>query len=132
MSKKIMTVDDDPQVLKLIELKVKNLGYEVVAVNNPKKCIETLKQEKPDLVMLDVMMPGIDGISLCSEIRQDHDVPVIMVSSLDDHATKHDAVLFGAIEYITKPINDEDLKEKIEKVLELHEKLKKKKSEKAE
>jgi len=125
MKEKILIVDDDPLVSRLIKIKLENWGYDTVAINDPLKCLETVEKEHPDLVLLDVMMPGTDGISVCSEIRKDHRIPVIMVSSLDDSSTRHDASLFGAIEYVTKPIDDNELKTKVAAVLKLDKEMKK-------
>lgn len=129
MKEKILIIDDDPQVAKLVEIKLKEWDYETVVINNPLKSLETVEKEKPNLVLLDIMMPQLDGISVCSEIRKSFNIPVIMMSSLDDHSTRHDASVFGAIEYVAKPINDDELNSKIKDALKVHQKLGKKKKE---
>ncbi len=129
MKEKILIIDDEPQVAKLIELKLKNWGYETVSVNDPHKGIETAEKEKPDLALLDIMMPELDGISVCSEMRKRFKIPVIMISSLNDHSSRHDAGVFGAIDYVAKPIDDDELKSKIENALKVHRRLKEKKNE---
>lgn len=120
--KKILVVDNEPEAVKGFEVRLKHWGYDVVTAYSAEECFETAEKEKPDLVLLDILMPGINGISACSKLRRNHNVPVIMVTALNDSATMHDADLFGAYEFITKPVDDEELKQKIRETLNFHKK----------
>ena len=116
--KRILVVDDEPNFVKVIKRRLETYNYKVITACNAEECFQTVKKEHPDLVLLDIMMPGLDGIMVCSKLRRTSEVPVIIVTGLHDNAVKHDAGLFGSFEYITKPVDDNELKSKIEKVLE--------------
>jgi DNA-binding response OmpR family regulator len=118
--KKILIVDDEKDMVKGLSLRLATWGYDTVAATNAIDCFEVIKKEIPDLILLDILMPGLDGISTCAKIRSSYKIPVIMVTALDDTITKHDAGLFGAYEYVTKPVDETDLKAKIEKALAYH------------
>jgi len=120
--KKILVVDDEPEVAKGLEIRLKHWGYDVVTAHDAKECFQVVEKEHPDLVLLDILMPGLDGVSTCSKLKTTYKLPVIMVTVLRDYATKHDASLFGAFEYVTKPIDEDELKTKIEKALDIHQK----------
>ena len=121
--KKILVVDDEPELVKGLRIKLKHWGYDVVTAHDAEGCFQVVEKEHPDLVLLDILMPGLDGISACSKLRKTYKLPVIMVTVLRDSATKHDASLFGAFEYVTKPIDEDELKTKIEKALDIHQNL---------
>jgi DNA-binding response OmpR family regulator len=118
--KKILIVDNEPEVVKGFEIRLKHWGYDVLVSFNADECFKIVEKEHPDLVLLDVLMPGLDGVTACSRLRSSYGVPVIMVTALDDTVTRHDASLFGAFEYVTKPIDEGELKSKIEKALSFH------------
>jgi DNA-binding response OmpR family regulator len=120
--KKILVVDNEPEAVKGFEVRLKNWGYDVVTAYNAVECFEVLEREYPDLVLLDILMPELDGVTTCSKLRATYGVPVIMVTALDDLTTMHDASLFGAFEYVTKPVDENELKTKIEKALSFHRK----------
>jgi DNA-binding response OmpR family regulator len=84
---------------------------------NSLDCLDMVTEHKPDLILLDIMMPGLDGVCLCSELTTSFDIPVIMVSALQDSKTKRDLKFMGAYDYITKPIDMDDLKTKLQKAL---------------
>jgi two-component system response regulator VicR len=117
MPKKILIVDDEPEFVKGLEIRLKHWGYDTCKAYNSDDCFKMIEKEKPDLILLDILMPKIDGITTCSRIKKDYDIPIIMVTVLKDSTTIHDASLFGAFEYITKPIDDNELKMKIEQAL---------------
>lgn len=118
--KKIFVVDDEPAILEYMKTFLGKLGYQFAFCENGADALGKISQENPDLVLLDVMLPDIDGITLCRRLRanaQTSHIPVIMVTSLTDATTIHDAHLFGALDYIPKPFDPEFLKTKIEKAL---------------
>ena len=110
MAKKILVVDDDLNLVKLIDKVLTQKGYEVLKAANGQESLRLLFAEKPDLVLLDVMMPGMDGLQTCSRIRDISDVPVIMLTgkrnSEDDIVHGLDC---GADEYLLKPVGSKEL-----------------------
>ncbi|MFH1724603.1 MAG: response regulator [Elusimicrobiota bacterium] len=123
--KKVLAVDDDASVCELYERGIALLGYDVACAYSASQAKAYLEKEKPDVILMDIMMSEQDGISLTREIRSDpktSDIPILVVSGLSDAATLNDALLFGAIDYIVKPIDLEVLKNKLERALTLREK----------
>ena len=109
--KPILVVDDDPKHLKLLGLKLANEGYRVITVESGKEALKTIKLEKPGLVLLDIMMPDMNGLETLKRIkRPDPDIPVAMVTSIWDNDEAKKAFEAGAYEYITKPVDMEYLK----------------------
>jgi len=104
--KKILCVDDEPINLMIIEVNLMAEGYEVFKAENGTEALRMVKEIKPQLVLLDIMMPGISGIDTLREIKKiDPDVPVIMVSGVTDEETAKSAIELGAYDYVTKPID---------------------------
>jgi DNA-binding response OmpR family regulator len=117
---KIMIVDDDAQAASLLERVVKMNGHQSVAVNKSIDAMETANSYNPDLFLLDLMMPGINGFDLCKLLRADSkfaNKPIIVVSALEDKESKTKAYNAGANEYVTKPFNIIELAEKIDTLL---------------
>ncbi len=106
MSEKILVIDDDPSILELIKINLEIQGYKVVAVEDAIKGIALSNQENPDLIVLDIMLPKLDGFTACQQLRADKknkNVPILMLtamSRIDDKITGFDA---GADDYLTKP-----------------------------
>jgi CheY-like chemotaxis protein len=113
---KILAVDDDPKALLLIEAMLTPHGYDVVLVNHSRLAIQTIRKEKPDLILLDIMMPELDGYTLLNKIKKDETIkntPVVMVTALELDGNKLLASMCGASAYITKPIDKKVLLETI-------------------
>lgn len=105
----ILVVDDVPANVKLLEARLANEYYDVITAKDGFEAIEQTKAKKPDLILLDVMMPGIDGFETCRRLKQDPDVshiPVVMVTALSDPSDRVAGLEAGADDFITKPIND--------------------------
>ncbi len=105
----VLVVDDVPANVKLLEAKLTNEYYDVIAAKDGFEAIEQTKAKKPDLILLDVMMPGIDGFETCRRLKQDPDVshiPVVMVTALSEPSDRVAGLEAGADDFITKPIND--------------------------
>ncbi len=119
MSKKrILAIDDDASVCEFYQQGLELLGFDVVCAVNAHKAKEELAKRLPDLILMDIMMPDQDGISLTRELRGDKKtagVPIIVVSGLADAGTLNDALLFGAVDYLVKPIDLDALKMKIDR-----------------
>ncbi len=105
----VLVVDDVPANVKLLEAKLTNEYYDVITAKDGYEALEQTKAKKPDLILLDVMMPGIDGFETCRQLKQDPDVshiPVVMVTALSDPSDRVQGLEAGADDFITKPIND--------------------------
>jgi CheY-like chemotaxis protein len=109
---KILVVDDDEKALILMEAVLKPYGYDVVLINDGRQAIQTARKEKPDLILLDIMMPGFDGYTVLNIIKKEDtikNIPVVIVSALGNDGDKLVASICGASAYITKPINSKHL-----------------------
>jgi len=109
MSALVLVVDDVPANVKLLEVKLSNEYYDIITAKDGYECISQAKQHKPDLILLDVMMPGMDGFETCQKLKEDPDVshiPVVMVTALSDIADRVRGLESGADDFLTKPIND--------------------------
>ena len=103
MPLKILTIDDDPAMTDLISLLLRSYGLEAIAANDGQRGLELARTENPDLIMLDLTMPGIDGWQICREIRTVSKVPIIILSALDDPTVISQALDAGADDYMVKP-----------------------------
>ena len=109
-SKKILLVDDEPDLLKMAADILKDAGFEtVLTAPGAKEAVAAAKQEKPDLIILDVMLPDGDGFSLMKQLRTFTDVPVIFLTAKDEAADKLAGLGLGADDYISKPFMPQDL-----------------------
>ena len=123
-NKRILAVDDDEELLELYAAKLGALGFEVSTLSGTQGVLDRIREFRPDLILMDVMMPGQDGISLTRSLRSDGetaDIPILVVSALADAATLNDALLFGAADYLVKPFGLEDLKRKVDRALSVSE-----------
>jgi two-component system alkaline phosphatase synthesis response regulator PhoP len=113
---KILIIDDDTQTTKLLEGIVALSGHKAVSVNNSMSAVEVAHSTLPDVILLDIMMPGINGIELCkifhstSELKN---IPIIIVSALNDVGSQKDAFNAGARDFLTKPVLPKVLVSKI-------------------
>ncbi len=122
---KILVADDEPDILEFITYNLKKDGYQVYAVSNGAEAVEKARQIKPDLVILDVMMPKMDGIQACSEIKSTpglHQVAVIFLTARAEEFTEVAGFDAGADDYITKPIRPRVLLSRISAILRRSEK----------
>ncbi len=110
---KILVVDDEELLVKGIRFNLQKEGYDVVAGYSGKEALELTVSEKPDLVILDVMMPEMDGFTACSKIREISDVPIILLTAKSEDMDKLMGFDSGADDYLTKPFNILELKARI-------------------
>ncbi|MBD5503580.1 MAG: response regulator transcription factor [Lachnospiraceae bacterium] len=103
MGYKIMIADDEAEIRDVLRLYLEKDGYEVVEAADGVEAMDRIQKEKPDLVILDIMMPGLDGYRVLRNIREDSNIPVIMLSAKDSDADKILGLDLGADDYITKP-----------------------------
>lgn len=101
----ILIVDDEREIVELIEVYLKNEGYNVHKCYNGKDALEMIEKEKFHLIILDIMMPDIDGINVCMKIRQKYNIPIIMASAKGQDIDKIQGLSTGADDYIVKPFN---------------------------
>ena len=114
---KILVVDDEELLIKGIKFNLQNDGYDVITGVNGIEAVSLAESEKPDLVILDVMMPEMDGLAACSKIREFSDVPVIFLTAKADDIDKLLGFDLGADDYLTKPFNILELKARIRALL---------------
>ncbi len=121
MSKTIMAVDDESSLLELIKAILGAEGYNVIAVSNGREALEKLKKTKPDLVLLDMMMPGMSGREVCEKIRANPETKDLKVAFLTvakfSESGKDTLKKMGVSDYITKPFDNADLLNRIRKII---------------
>ena len=113
----ILVVDDEALLVKGIRFNLKSDGYDVITGSNGQEAVELTRSEKPDLVVLDVMMPVMDGLTACTRIREFSDVPIILLTAKTDDMDKLMGFDHGADDYLTKPFNILELKARIRALL---------------
>lgn len=109
MAPKILVADDEPNIIKLLRMYLREEGYEVTTARDGREAMERFRADKPDLVLLDLMMPEMGGFEVCTEIRKESDIPVIMLTARTDDVDKIVGLEMGADDYITKPFNPREL-----------------------
>lgn len=117
---RVLVVDDDPQIVKVMRLMLKIRGYEVLEALRGAEGVQVAQEKKPDVILLDIMMPDIDGYDVFRQLRLDPatmDIPVIFVSAKASQEHVDTGLSLGAEGYITKPFQPEDLLEEISRVL---------------
>ncbi len=105
----ILIVDDEPEIADLIELYLENEDFDIIKCYDGTTALEVIRTRPLDLAILDVMLPGIDGFSLCREIRRKHRFPVLMLTARGDDVDKINGLTIGADDYIIKPFNPLEL-----------------------
>ncbi|WP_091280205.1 MtrAB system response regulator MtrA [Arcanobacterium phocae] len=103
---RILVVDDDPGISEMVAILLESEGYEVSVCANGSNVLALFKVEHPDLVLLDVMLPGMDGVSVCRVLREESDVPIIMMSAKTDSVDVIAGLEAGADDYVTKPFEN--------------------------
>ncbi|MEW6084463.1 MAG: response regulator transcription factor [Chloroflexota bacterium] len=117
MPKKILLVDDEPEILDICRDYLKASGYDVVTAKDGAQGFSAAKREKPDLVVMDLMMPEMDGLELCRAIRRDSNVPIIMLTARVEETDKLVGLEIGADDYMTKPFSPRELVARVKVVL---------------
>ena len=119
--KKILVIDDEPDILKVTSIRLKKLGYNVLTAVNGKQGLDTIRREKPDLVLLDLVMPFMNGAEVCEQIKNDKvlkHIPIILFTASGSAAMTDEKIKkFGADDYIIKPFEPEEFRGKVEKIL---------------
>ena len=118
--KKILVVDDEPDAVGLLSIRLKSNGYDVISALDGKSCLKKAVEEKPDLIILDILMPKINGFEVCKRLKErdeTKDIPVIMLTAKDSDTDKVIGRVIGANYYIAKPFDSEVLLVKIKELL---------------
>ena len=105
MSNKILVVDDDLNICELLKIYLENEGYTVFVANDGQAAVDTFTAKSPDLVLLDIMLPKMDGWQVCREIRKTSGVPIIMLTAKGETFDKVLGLELGADDYVTKPFD---------------------------
>jgi two-component system, OmpR family, KDP operon response regulator KdpE len=113
---RVLIVDDEPRIIKFLNLKLKASGYEVLTASNGAQAIAQVRAQEPDLLVLDVVMPGLDGFETLKQIRTFSAVPVIILSARETNVDKIKGLDMGADDYLAKPFNPDELVARIEAV----------------
>ncbi|NTZ17842.1 response regulator transcription factor [Paenibacillus sp. JMULE4] len=118
LKKKILVVDDEPSISMLIEFNLKLVGYDVHCVYDGESVFSTIKEYRPDLIVLDLMLPKVDGFQVCRRLRsQNNLVPIIMLTAMHDLSDKIAGLDNGADDYMTKPFSPQELISRIQAIL---------------
>ena len=118
---KIFIVDDDANICELLRICLEKEGYDTVIANDGLSAISTFKEETPDLVLLDIMMPKVDGWQVCREIRKVSNIPIIMLTAKSETFDKVLGLELGADDYMVKPVESKELIARIKAVLRRYE-----------
>lgn len=114
---RILIIEDEVKIARFLELELKHEGYEVIQAHDGRAGLEKALKEKVDLILLDIMLPGLNGMEVCRRIRMSSDVPLIMLTAKDRTMDKVMGLDFGADDYITKPFAIEELLARIRTAL---------------
>lgn len=121
LTQSVLIVDDEPMARTLLRLMLVRAGFNVSEAEDGFDALDKVRKNRPDVILLDVMMPGMDGFSVCERLRNDADtavLPIIMLSAKTDLASINRGLRVGATVYLTKPISPEDLTRHVREVLE--------------
>jgi len=121
MRSRVLIADDDPELRQLLRLMLARDGYEVIEAETGEQVLARAVDSSPALILLDIMMPGINGFETCRQLKSDgrsRRVPVIFVSALTDRQSREQGIRAGADDYVVKPIDPKDLRRRIQTVIQ--------------
>lgn len=114
---RILVVDDEPQIRRSLHVNLDAKGYDVITAKSGEEALQVMVHRPPDVIMLDLLLPGIDGIEMTHLIRKQSGVPIILVSAVGEQAKKVEALEAGADDYVTKPFDMDELLARMRSVL---------------
>lgn len=117
MESKILVVEDDNTLLEMLEYNLTRQGYQVVTAKDGRSALTFARQEKPDLIVLDVMLPGIDGFEVCRILRREFSFPILMLTARTEEVDKIVGLEMGADDYLTKPFSMRELMARVKALL---------------
>ncbi|MBM6410218.1 Transcriptional regulatory protein YycF [Lacticaseibacillus paracasei] len=109
MAKKILVVDDEKPISDIVKFNLDKEGYDVITAYDGEEALKKVEAESPDLILLDLMLPKIDGLEVARQIRKEHDTPIIMLTAKDSEIDKVLGLELGADDYVTKPFSNREL-----------------------
>ena len=113
----VLVVEDESSIASFVALYLKNAGYSVRTAATGAEGLAQVESERPDLIVLDLMLPDVDGIEVCRRIRKDSDVPILMLTARDEDVDKIIGLEVGADDYLTKPFNPRELVARVTSIL---------------
>ena len=114
---KVLIADDEEDILEIVADRLEFLGFEVQTVQDGLACIETIERGAPDLVLLDIRMPRMDGMEVLTQLRETHpELPVVILSASSERKVAEETLSEGAVDYLLKPFEARDLEKKLDRV----------------
>jgi DNA-binding response OmpR family regulator len=117
MSAKILIVDDEPAIVNMLAYNLKRANYDVLVARDGEEALAQARREQPDLLILDLMLPGLDGLEVCRALRRERDVPIIMLTARDAEVDRVVGLELGADDYVVKPFSVRELLARVKNVL---------------
>jgi DNA-binding response OmpR family regulator len=117
MPVKILVVDDEPPIIDVLSYNLRRANYEVVVARDGEQALTQARREQPDLIILDLMLPRLDGLEVCRTLRRECDVPIIMLTALDAEVDRVVGLELGADDYVVKPFSVRELMARVKNVL---------------
>jgi len=113
----ILVVDDEPSIVDVLTYNLEKARYRVLVAHDGEEALALARREQPDLIILDLMLPGMDGLQVCRTLRQEGDVPIIMLTALDEEVDRVVGLELGADDYVVKPFSVRELMARVKSVL---------------
>jgi two-component system, OmpR family, response regulator VicR len=132
MEKKILVVDDEKPIADILQFNLQKEGYEVQCAYDGNTAVEMVEEFKPDIILLDIMLPLKDGMEVCREVRKKYDMPIIMLTAKDSEIDKVLGLELGADDYVTKPFSTRELIARVKANLRRHQQIASRTEEEAE
>jgi phosphate regulon transcriptional regulator PhoB len=117
MATRILIVDDEPPIIDVLEYNLKKANYEVIVARDGQEALDKARHQRPDLVILDLMLPQMDGLEVCRALRRDSDLPIIMLTAKDEEVDRVVGLELGADDYVVKPFSVRELVARVKTVL---------------
>ncbi len=117
MSARILIVDDEPPIVDMLAYNLQRANYEVIIARDGQEALDIARQEEPDLIILDLMLPRLDGLEVCRALRKERDVPIIMLTARDGEVDRVVGLELGADDYVVKPFSVRELMARVKSVL---------------
>ena len=117
MTGRVLVVDDDETVRDVVRRYLERDGHEVIVTGDGESALQLVARQVPDLIVLDLMLPGIDGLEVCRRLRQRHSVPIVMLTALGEEEDRVVGLQLGADDYVTKPFSPRELALRVGSVL---------------
>ncbi len=113
----VLVVEDEPKITEVLKLYLERDGYQVTSASNGRIALETFRRRRPDIVLLDINLPEVDGLEVCRQLRKESSVPIIMLTARDEEADKLIGLELGADDYVTKPFSPREVVARVRAVL---------------